>query len=48
MKISDSAELVAVITNDSRKAMGLKKGSEVIALIKSSWILLSTDTDRLV
>lgn len=44
VKISDSVELVAVITNDSRKAMGLKKGSEVIALIKSSWILLSTDT----
>ena len=44
VKISDSVELVAVITNDSRKAMGLKKGSKVIALIKSSWILLSTDT----
>lgn len=44
VKISDSVELVAVITNDSRKAMGLKKGSDVIALIKSSWILLSTDT----
>ena len=43
VKITDSVELVAVITNDSRKAMGLKKGSEVIALIKSSWILLSSD-----
>lgn len=45
IRISDAVELVAVITNDSRKAMALKKGSEVIALIKSSWILLSTDTD---
>ncbi len=43
VRISDSLELVAIITNDSRKEMGLKKGSEVIALVKSSWILLSTD-----
>lgn len=43
--LSDSLELVAIITNDSRKQMGLKKGSDVIALIKSSWVLLSTDTD---
>jgi len=45
IQISESVELVSIITNDSRKAMGLKKGSEVIALIKSSWILLSTDID---
>jgi molybdate transport system regulatory protein len=45
IRLSESVELVAVITNDSRKQMGLKKGSEVIALVKSAWVLLSTDTD---
>jgi molybdate transport system regulatory protein len=44
VQISNSVELVAIITNDSRKEMALKKGSEVIALVKSSWILLSTDS----
>jgi molybdate transport system regulatory protein len=44
VRLSDSVTLVAIITNDSRQQMGLKKGSEVIALVKSSWILLTTDT----
>lgn len=44
VRISDSALLTALITNDSRSKLGLKKGSSIIALIKSSWILLSKDT----
>lgn len=43
--LSDSVRLVAIITNDSRRELGLKKGSEVIALVKSSWVLLSSDPD---
>lgn len=45
IRLSDAVTLVAIITNDSRKQMALKKGSDVIALVKSSWILLTTDTD---
>lgn len=45
IELSRKVALIAIITNDSRKQMGLRKGSEVIALVKSSWILLSTDTD---
>ena len=44
VRLSDKVALVAIITDDSRQQMGLKKGSEVIALVKSSWILLTTDT----
>ena len=43
--ISDSVTLIAHITNDSLKDMKLKKGSACIALIKSSWILLSKDIE---
>jgi len=45
IRLSNSTSLVAIVTNDSRRQMGLKKNSEVIALVKSSWILLTTDTD---
>ena len=43
--LGPSVKLIAVVTNDSRQHMGLKKGSTVVALIKSSWILLSLDTE---
>ncbi|MEQ8313440.1 MAG: TOBE domain-containing protein [Gammaproteobacteria bacterium] len=42
--LSDSVEIVAIITNDSLERMELETGHEVIALIKSSWVMLSTDT----
>ncbi|MFN3163330.1 MAG: TOBE domain-containing protein [Pseudohongiellaceae bacterium] len=42
VRLSDSVTLVAIITNDSRQQMGLKKGSEVIALEIPD--LLTTDT----
>jgi len=44
VRISDSVTLTALITNDSRGKLGLIKGSNVFALIKSSWIVLSNDT----
>ena len=43
LKISGSASIVAHITNDSSQKMKFKKGNYVIALIKSSWIILSKD-----
>jgi molybdate transport system regulatory protein len=39
--LGNSVEIVAVVTNTSRLEMGLEVGYFVIALIKSSWILLS-------
>jgi molybdate transport system regulatory protein len=44
LALSDSIALVAIITNDSVERMELAVGSEAIALIKSSWVLLSRDS----
>ncbi|MEQ8952685.1 MAG: TOBE domain-containing protein, partial [Gammaproteobacteria bacterium] len=41
--LSGSNELIAVVTNDSLKTLALKKGGGVIALVKASWIILSTN-----
>lgn len=35
--------IVAVITRDSSRTLGLKRGVEAVALVKSSWILLGLD-----
>lgn len=43
LEIADSQSLVVIITNDSVKELGLKKGGYAIALIKASWVVLSTD-----
>jgi len=45
LAISDSVSLTALITDDSLKNMRLKIGSYCIALIKSSWILLTKEAD---
>jgi molybdate transport system regulatory protein len=44
LALSDNIALVAIITNDSVERMELAVGSEAIALIKSSWVLLSRDS----
>ena len=44
LALSDSLSIVAIITNDSSTRMELAVGSEAIALIKSSWVMLSKDT----
>ena len=44
LRISTSQTLTAMVTEESRRQLGLKKGSGVIALIKASSILLSKDT----
>ncbi len=43
LSIGDSLSLTAVITKDSFENMGFAEGSPAIALIKSSWVLLSRD-----
>jgi len=43
LRLGDSLTIVATITNDSQRNLKLKKNDSATALIKSSWILLSTD-----
>lgn len=43
LDIGDGTELVAVITNQSVAALGLKKGAAAYALIKASWVILAGD-----
>jgi molybdate transport system regulatory protein len=44
LQVSDSVSLIAIITNDSQQHLDLKPGDYSIALIKSSWVLLSKET----
>lgn len=41
LELASGEPLVAVITRESLKALGLKVGSSVLALIKASWIILA-------
>ncbi|OZG69792.1 molybdenum-dependent transcriptional regulator [Hahella sp. CCB-MM4] len=43
LRISDSQNLVVMITQDSVEALGLQIGHQVMALVKASWILISKD-----
>ena len=45
LQLNESSKIVATVTNQSAKQMGLKKGRPAVALVKSSWIILSTDKD---
>ena len=45
LQITESSEIVATVTNQSARQMGLKKGKHVVALVKSSWIILSANED---
>lgn len=42
LNIGDGTELVAIITNESVAALGLKKGVAAYALVKASWVILTT------
>lgn len=42
LDIGDGTELVAIITNESVAALGLKKGAAAYALVKASWVILTT------
>lgn len=41
LEIAGGARICAVITRESTRALGLKKGSDAVALVKASWILLA-------
>ena len=41
--IGSGAELAAIITNDSAEHLALEPGSEVYALVKAQWIILTTE-----
>jgi len=41
IKLPGGEEIVSVITKTSAKALGLKKGAEVVAVIKASDILVA-------
>jgi len=45
LRIGAGQSLVAIITNDSLQALGLKVGASALALVKASWVLLSRDTE---
>ncbi len=43
ISLGETLRLIAIITNDSQERLELKPGSEVIALVKASWVILSLD-----
>ncbi|AXK47912.1 molybdenum-binding protein [Aliarcobacter trophiarum LMG 25534] len=45
LKLKGENKIVSIITNSAVENLGLNKGDEVVAVIKSSNILLSTDTN---
>lgn len=44
LQISNTQNIVAVITRASVQQLRLKKGEPIIAIIKASWVMLSSDT----
>ena len=45
LKLSATTSIVAHVTNESAQKMKFRKGTNAIALIKSSWIILSKELD---
>lgn len=45
LRIGDGQTIVAIITHQSTLDLGIKVGGEVIALIKSSWVMLVTGAE---
>ena len=45
IKLPGGAELTSIITETSTTTLGLKEGTEVIALVKASWVILATDLE---
>ncbi len=48
IEIAAGQQIIAIITESSTKNLGLTEGSDVVALIKASSIVLATDVDGLV
>ena len=47
VSLSGEDKIAAVITHESLEHLGLKIGSEVWALVKASWVILSTEDSDL-
>ncbi len=47
LKVSDAIDLVAIVTRESVTDMGLNPGAGVVALIKSSFVILAAGHERL-
>jgi molybdate transport system regulatory protein len=47
LRISDTVEIVAIITKESVKDLGLAPGREAMAIIKSSFVILAKDEEPL-
>lgn len=45
LRLAGGDTLVATVTRQSTQTLGLRKGGEAVALIKSSWIILAVDED---
>lgn len=45
IELAGGEQLVAVVTSESTKHLGLATGSDVTALIKAPWVMLMTDCD---
>ena len=43
LTLNSEDRIIAAITHESLESLGIKIGSEVWALIKASWVILSTD-----
>jgi molybdate transport system regulatory protein len=44
LKLSGGNELVAVVTMESVKSLGLAVGKEAVALVKAPWVMLMTES----
>lgn len=45
LRVNDQVSLVAIITEQSRADLGIKTGSQLVALVKASSVLLSSSAD---
>lgn len=45
IKLPGGTELTSIITETSTTTLGLKEGTEVIALVKAPWVILATDLE---
>jgi molybdopterin-binding protein len=43
LELPGKIQVVSIITNDSVKSLGLKKGSEAYAVIKASSVMIAVD-----
>jgi molybdate transport system regulatory protein len=48
LELGDGLKIFANITNEAVTELGLKRGRKAVALIKSSFVLLSTDPKPLI